>query len=254
MKADQPAQSLLKAQRKLIILPVGACEQHGPYLPIDTDLRIAQLIAEKLESKTTENECLLLPAIPFSCSWEHKGTGTIALSHTTIVSIIHDIAYNLKAWADPNLFILLNWHGGNNFLSSLAAEITAKENIPTIAVNAISETSMMWARKHREDDIDDIHAGGLETAIIKAYWPDLVDNNIPKSAKYQVPVSPSIMHFALQAFNTRSITRDGIWGDPSLAKAEEGKDVIEKVTQNIYNNINEVLTFMDKVKDPGEQL
>ncbi len=250
MKASQPANRLLRGQRKLVILPIGACEQHGPYLPIDTDLRIAQLIAEKLEGMFARDEYLLLPIIPFSCSWEHKGIGTIALSHTTIANIIHDIAYNLKTWERTDLFILLNWHGGNNLLSSLAAEITAKENIPTLAVNAISETSRIWIEDHQEDkELEDIHAGALETAIIKAYWPELVDDDIPKESKYQIRIDPSIIHFALQAFNMREITKEGIWGDPSIAKAEEGKHAIEEVTKNIYNQIQKVLMLMDKVNN-----
>ncbi|GCE17954.1 creatininase family protein [Dictyobacter kobayashii] len=249
MKVDRPANQMLKAQQRIVLLPIGSCEQHGPYLPIDTDLRIAQLLAEKLEKQFSDDECLLLPPIPFSCSWEHKGNGTIALSHSTIASIIHDIAYNLKYWAKPDLFILLNWHGGNNILSSLSAEITAKEDIPTTVINAISETSTIWFKNcSNPDKIEDIHAGAIETSIIQAYWPNLVKENIPANAKYQVDINPSIMHSALQAFNTYQLTKEGIWGDPSLANPENGKKAIEQVSINIYNQVQDILTLMKKLE------
>ena len=48
MYVDQPAPRLHMENRTIVVLPIGSCEQHGPHLPVDTDLRIAQLIAEKL--------------------------------------------------------------------------------------------------------------------------------------------------------------------------------------------------------------
>ncbi|WP_216368776.1 creatininase family protein, partial [Dictyobacter arantiisoli] len=72
-------------------MPIGSCEQHGPHLPVDTDLRIAQLIAEKLTKSFPSGQAILLPAIPFSCSWEHKGLGTLALSTSTLSAILYDI-------------------------------------------------------------------------------------------------------------------------------------------------------------------
>src|SRR6266700_6859156 len=125
MYVHQSAISLQAQSRRVVILPIGSCEQHGPYLPIDTDLRLAQLLAENLALQFSD--ALLLPALPFSCSWEHKGLGTIALTVSTVAATIHDIAYSLKAWETPNALIIVNWHGGNDVLDSLAAEITARE-------------------------------------------------------------------------------------------------------------------------------
>src|SRR5713101_9804627 len=112
MYTDQPAPNMLAETRRLVILPIGSCEQHGPYLPIDTDLRIAQLLAEKLTRSFLHLEPLLLPAIPFSCSWEHKGLGTLALNVSTLAAVIHDVAHSLKGWNMPVFLLLMNWHGG----------------------------------------------------------------------------------------------------------------------------------------------
>ena len=91
MYAHQSAISLQALSRRVVILPIGSCEQHGPYLPIDTDLRIAQLLAEKLTASLAD-DALLLPILPFSCSWEHRGLGTIALNVGTLAAVVHDIA------------------------------------------------------------------------------------------------------------------------------------------------------------------
>src|SRR5215471_7085060 len=111
MYTDQPAPNMRSEIRRLVILPIGSCEQHGPYLPIDTDLRIANLLAEKLVSSISETTTLLLSAIPFSCSWEHKGLGTLALNVGTLAAVIHDVAHSLKGWKMPVFLLLINWHG-----------------------------------------------------------------------------------------------------------------------------------------------
>src|SRR5216684_8476395 len=117
MYTDQPAPNMLAETRRLVILPIGSCEQHGPYLPIDTDLRIAQLLAEKLTRSFLNLEPLLLPAIPFSCSWEHKGLGTLALNVSTLAAVIHDVPTALKrGMCLYSLFLstgmegMISWH------------------------------------------------------------------------------------------------------------------------------------------------
>lgn len=100
MHTYQPAPLFQTQFRRVVIVPIGSCEQHGPYLPIDTDLRIAQFLAGKLATSLAD-DALLLPIIPFSCSWEHRGLGTIALSVSTLATIVHDVARSLKAWNMP---------------------------------------------------------------------------------------------------------------------------------------------------------
>src|SRR4051794_14806945 len=120
MRTDKSVTQISACKRKIVIQPIGSCEQHGPYLPLDTDLRIAELIADKLDKRFSDNSLLKLPAIPFSCSWEHKGTGMISLSVITLAGVIHDIAKSLKTWDAQYILVLLNWHGGNSMLGSLA--------------------------------------------------------------------------------------------------------------------------------------
>src|SRR6266566_6992328 len=163
MYTDQPAPNMLAETRRLVILPIGSCEQHGPYLPIDTDLRIAQLLAERLTRSLSLVDPLLLPSIPFSCSWEHKGLGTLALNVSTLAAILHDIAHSLRTWNIPILLILVTWHGGNDILATLATEITAREQVPTAVIPATAQVGKAWDESHITE-AKDIHAGAVETS------------------------------------------------------------------------------------------
>lgn len=250
MNTNQSAPDIKFTDRKVVILPIGSCEQHGPYLPIDTDLKIAQLIAEKITNLFTYSEALLLPAIPFSCSWEHKGLGTIALNTSTIAAIVHDIARSLKIWNMPILLVLLNWHGGNSLLGSLTAEITASEEIPTAVIHAIGQAGIIWNTEHKSNVVD-IHAGAIETSIIQAYWPKLIHDEIPETAHYEPDIPYALTQASMQALNIRTITKEGIWGAPENANPDKGKSVIETLVKDIYQEIIQLLNLVNTSEKLG---
>lgn len=248
MDTDQSAYQLQKAEPQIVLLPVGSCEQHGPYLPIDTDLRIAQLIATKLAETFPAPKTLLLPAIPFSSSWEHKGIGTIALNITTLGSILHDVARSIKTWDLPVLLILINWHGGNSVLSSLTTEITATEEIPTAVIQTIALAGKAWYEYYGHTS-DDVHAGALETSILKAYWPKLLTETIPDSSHWIPDIAPVQTQTALQALGIHAVTREGIWGNPEQAEAAKGQVVLDTTVQKAYDEINRLLELVHNLKD-----
>lgn len=244
MRTDKPAAQFRTTSRQIIILPIGSCEQHGPYLPIDTDLRISQLLADKLEASLDKQETLILPAIPFSSSWEHKGTGTIALSISTLGAILHDIAKSIASWNTPVLLAIINWHGGNNVLYSLATEITATENIPTAAIGAISIATRIW-QELNNTSTEDIHAGALETSIIGAYWAHLLLGvDIPNKHNH-IDIKTVQVQTAMQALGIHRVTANGIWGNPEDADITKGQIAIDLTVNRIKAEINDLLILLD---------
>jgi len=244
MYTDQPAFSISASKRKIVILPVGSCEQHGPYLPIDTDLRIAKLIAENVAASLPTSDKLLLPAIPFSASWEHKGLGTIALNISTISATLHDIASSLKTWGMPLFFVLINWHGGNSLLASLATEITATEGIPTIALQTIVMAGNAWSSLYGQIS-GDVHAGAIETSIIQAYWPELMQWDIPESAHFEPDIAPVQTQIALQAIGIHALTQSGIWGNPEDSDPSKGLAIINMVVKDAREEILKLLEIIN---------
>ena len=61
-------------RRPLLAVPVGSCEQHGPHLPLDTDIRIATALAYGLSDKYDEGEVL----VPRRCA---RGGGLAGYAH-----------------------------------------------------------------------------------------------------------------------------------------------------------------------------
>jgi len=251
MYTSQPAAKFYGKSRNLVLLPIGSYEQHGPHLPIDTDLRIAQLIAEKLTETFPENSTILLPTIPFSCSWEHKGPGTIALNTNTISSIIYDIALSLKSWKMPLLFALLNWHGGNSALASIATEITAREGIPTTAIQTIGLASQIWNEGNLAP-FDDVHAGAIETSIMQFYWPEIIKNENDNKLDFIPEIEPATTQSILQALGIHAVSETGIWGKPQQANKEKGKETINRTVSTLHKEIAKLLEIIDEVKNHQE--
>src|SRR5579875_3550120 len=245
MYVDQPATKVALPQRRLVILPIGSCEQHGPYLPIDTDLRIANLLANKLTEALHEQNPLLLPPIPFSCSWEHKGVGTIALNVSTLAAMLHDTAKSLQTWQTPILLVLVNWHGGNDLLGALATEITATEGIPTAVIPAVSQVGKAWDESGITT-AKDIHAGAVETSIIQAYWPKLVARTISARDHCEPQIAPAKAQAVMQSLGIRAVSPSGIWGAPEQKSKAKGKRLITHLVENMRRQVMKLVELVDE--------
>ncbi|GHP00821.1 creatinine amidohydrolase [Reticulibacter mediterranei] len=250
MDTSNAAPSFRGLRRKIVVLPVGSCEQHGPFLPIDTDLRIAQLLAGNLEQSFGKEETLLLPAIPFSCSYEHSGLGTLALQVSTLAALLHDMARSLKAWDMPVLLLLVNWHGGNDVLATLATEISATENIHTAVIPSIAAVARAWDES-KITGAKDVHAGAVEVSIVQAYWPHLVPESLPAAIHFEPNIAPAKTQAILQALGSYAVTRDGTWGAPEQADPAKGKILIELMVQSMHEQAKALLDLVNRHAQRG---
>jgi len=158
---------------ELVLVPVGAHEQHGPALPVSTDTLTAHLLCS-LTSTLLKPRVAVAPTIPWGVSWHHLGKmGTISLREETLIALTMDIVSSLAN--DGHMRILLvNTHGGNNPALSIAAERAHRElGVPLVApiygysllANAATEILGPEAIGH---------GGGDEASAILAIRPDLV--------------------------------------------------------------------------------
>ena len=102
----------------ILLLPVGAVEQHGPHLPLSVDHVIAHETATALVDECGDQlDVWQLPTISISKSNEHAWSpGTLYLSSNTLMAMLRDIGRSITATGAERL-VLLNGHGGNTALS-----------------------------------------------------------------------------------------------------------------------------------------
>src|SRR5271154_3323714 len=99
-----------KGPRKLLAVPVGSCEQHGPHLPLDTDTRIAVELAVRLELALPS--VAVAPAVPYGARGEHAAfPGTLLLNHGVLAELLVELVRSARcSFAGV---VLVSAHGGN---------------------------------------------------------------------------------------------------------------------------------------------
>src|SRR3984957_13187019 len=117
MSAPPPAWELAQLRwpeieqgpRRLLVVPVGSLEQHGPHLPLDTDTRIAVAVARR--ACAGRAGVALAPALPVGASGEHADfPGTLSIGSDALTTCLIELGRHASLhW--PAL-MLVNGHGG----------------------------------------------------------------------------------------------------------------------------------------------
>jgi creatinine amidohydrolase len=161
----------------LVILPVGATEQHGPHLPVGTDRMIVEHVARAAAAEVAGDiPVVVAPTMPFGSSHHHVPFGgTLSLGTETYYRAIADLAETLIASGFRRIFIL-NGHGGNSELIQLVARDLALRHAASLAAApywTIAWDALLAEQAHIAAGLPG-HAGTFETSLMLALRPELV--------------------------------------------------------------------------------
>jgi creatinine amidohydrolase/Fe(II)-dependent formamide hydrolase-like protein len=208
----------------IALLPVGAIEQHGPHLPLDTDAFDADYLARQVARACSDPKPLVLPLIPYGVSYHHDDfKGTFSINNQTLANLVYEIGMS-AARNGIQKILIINGHGGNGPSLNFAAQMINRDAHIFVGVDS-GETSDVDIYNYVETD-NDVHAGEFETSTSLAIRPELVQMDkavaaIPQfNSRYLNFTSKrGISWYAY----TKKISKTGIMGDPTKANAEKGK-------------------------------
>ena len=196
------------AAGRTVVVPVGAFEQHGPHLPLDTDTRIAEAIASRLP------DVELAPSIAYGASGEHEGfPGTVSLGSQALEAVLVEYGRSACRWAARVLFV--NGHGGN--VATLAA---------ATALLRYEGRDVAWLPCAVPGA--DAHAGRTETSLLLHLSPEVVSMELAEVGNVE-PIAALLPR--LRAGGTRAVSSNGVLGDPRGATAAEGEDILAEMTE-----------------------
>ncbi len=203
----------------MVILPVGATEQHGRHLPTGVDTMSAVAVAEGASARTGVP---ILPALPYGCSLGHskKWPGTISLRPETLSKTVAETAEWVLAAGFPRMLIL------NGHVTNWAPLRCALENIRVdlpemrIALRSIWDISAEVHTYYHGDGGDNWHANQAETSLMLLLRPDLVD--MDKAAN-----EPDRSADAFFSYTVDKESVHGGVGKPSHATRAFGEQILE---------------------------
>lgn len=198
----------------IVVLPVGATEQHGPHLVTGTDSFFAENLAVAAAAKTGD---LVLPTLAYGCSLGHTDhwPGTLSLDPETMARVVCEIG----RWVYLSGFrklVILNGHATNG-PPCQSAILTLRCELPDLRLRFVSmfditpEIDVEYTK-----DAPDWHANEAEASLMlhldqSRIRPDLIvdeeDRTIGRVFQYSVPLA----------------SRSGVVGAPSGGTAASGE-------------------------------
>ena len=246
---------LLNRNETLIIIPTGAIEQHGPHLPIDTDIynstTISEIVAQTFLGKS--ETVLVAPPIWWGTSPHHLGfPGTISLRPETFSSIIFDIVSSLLPHGFYR-FLLLNGHGGNaGLLTATVSQLNDDlgVSIPTLSYWTMIKETLIEVGQSPIGGMG--HACEMETSLALHMRPELVDMRLAVKEMPRELTSRSSIDFRAGGpvgipLDFMRDSQHGIMGDPTVATADKGARILNDTTAAVSSLISE-LFLLDKAQ------
>jgi creatinine amidohydrolase len=195
-----------------LLIPLGATEQHGPHLPLETDSLIAERLADLVCAERPD--VVVAPVLPYGSSGEHSSfAGTLSVGQAVLEETVVELVRSADAFGDV---VLVAWHGGNAEPVGRAVARLRTEGRP-VAV---------WEPRVSNGDA---HAGRVETSLMLALEPSLVGSERPVGAV--APVASLLPR--LRSQGVMSVASNGVLGDARGASAEEGERLLTRFVAEI---------------------
>ncbi len=162
---------------RLVLLPVGAVEQHGPHLPLLVDSIVVEALALEVSRRTG---VVVAPTVLYSSSQGHSSAfpGTVALAPPTAQSVLEDIGHWLASAGFGKVF-LLNGHLGNtgvlwNAVDELVAALSPEVSVAGRSWWDLSPDLWEDVTSDATEARSEFHANWAETSLMLHLRPDLV--------------------------------------------------------------------------------
>jgi creatinine amidohydrolase len=238
------------AARWIAVLPLAATEQHGPHLPLRTDVLIAQAYLERVRGLLASSiPATFLPVEEIGISTEHTDyPGTLTLPA--------DIA--LKKWAaigegaaraGIKKLVMVTSHGGNSAaMTILAQDLRAQYGLLAVTT-AWSRFGAPEGLFTPEELRHGIHGGAVETSIMLARYPNevckqAIANFVPSSIAMEKQYRWLSTHRpAPLAWQAQDLHPSGAAGDATLGSADKGELLLDHGARAFCELLSEVDNF-----------
>jgi len=223
-----------------VVIPLGAVEQHGPHLPVGTDILIPMAVAKRVAERA---KVLVAPPVYYGNSLSMADMkGVFTVTPDTLANLLFDLCKSFSRQGFKKI-VFLNGHGGNTQVLSFVGQ---KARLETGALIV----SIDWWHIVNEEiskicKREIMHADEGETSMMLACRPELVDmkkavkdETRDKLVKELTAGKPKNLPQIFVPFQKWSKT--GLMGDATEASRIKGQEIMNAVVSNIVNFLQQL--------------
>jgi len=242
-----PQVGKLDRENVLVVVALGALEQHSHHMPCGTDHLLGDAMVERLEAALPKN-ILSLPTVWLGCSSHHFGfSGTLSVSTDTMSRVIFDLVGSVERSGFRKV-LLLNSHGGNRAVIACAIqEMGTKYPDMTVVGCSYWDTARETLMEERDTPFGGMgHACELETSLMLHYRPELVDApqaeadgiiNLSRFSRGEMLIAPIV-----SVYKPVSVTsHHGGYGDPRSASDSKGQRFFDLIVDGLVELCHDIL-------------
>jgi creatinine amidohydrolase len=226
-----------------VLMAIGSTEQHGPHLPLGTDSLLGDKLSEEIARRL--GKTLVAPTIRVGASEHHMTfAGSMTLREEVLEEVLVDCCRSLARHGFRNI-VLFPTHGGNIRTVVRVGDRLARESISarvlpqTMAEVTIAAMVEVGGKYDVTPGEVGGHAGHLETSLMLADFPELVDAE--KAMRGNVELG-SDLEEKLHQVGMHVFSPVGILGDATKSSADAGKDYFEFIVRGIVDQLRNALS------------
>jgi creatinine amidohydrolase len=220
--------------RWIAVLPLAATEQHGPHLPLGTDVMIAEAYLARTRELLPDNvPATFLPVQPVGISTEHIDyPGTLTLPTEVALKSWTAIGESV-ARAGLRKLVIVTSHGGNSAAMTLVAQDLRAHQRMFVVTTSWSRLSGADALFPADEVRHGIHGGAIETSIMLArYGAHVRKEEIADFRPTSIAMERDHRFLSTQrpapfAWQTQDLHGSGAVGNATLASAEKGERLLD---------------------------
>jgi creatinine amidohydrolase/Fe(II)-dependent formamide hydrolase-like protein len=229
----------------ILCLPIGSIEQHGPHLPLNTDIVLAEEFTRRIIARWSASlDLWQLPTLTISLAREHEwAAGTLSLSIQGMTAVMRDLGREIARALPTRNLAIINGHGGNRgILEALMQDLRAD-----FGLNICVLHPAVWAEMDANASAPEIHGGKNETSMMLAIAPHLVRSdkiaqlkNPPDGAAVRTTILDPAVSWPWTTDDKR-IADMGVIGDAQAASAAFGQRLLDHVTEMAGGALKQLL-------------
>jgi creatinine amidohydrolase len=236
--------------RWIAVLPLAATEQHGPHLPLGTDVMIGEAyLARVRELLPAKIPATFLPMQPVGISTEH-------IDYPGTLTLPTEIA--LKTWmalgesvarSGVKKLVMVTSHGGNSAAMTLVAQDLRAQHGLFVVTTSWSRFGAPDGLFSAEELRHGIHGGAVETSIMLARYPQSVrKGRIADFRSHGIAIEKDHRWLSTQrpapfAWQAQDLHESGAAGDATKASAEKGEQLLDHGARAFCELLEEVDKF-----------